>query len=213
MTPLLLTTSAILLLLSSLPFISSQSPFGPLMSFGSAYAQYKFTTSEQPFFNHTLTPSATFGVMTHFWASGGPTPLIDTAIWRYYLDGETTPSITFTAQMLGGTAFPSSVAPWGHRWFGKGSANAGWYCNFRVPFHRFIRITGQIDPTYPNGTTATLWTITRGTENLPIIISGITLPPLTRLIQSRIDSVSYQPLDWVTLMDLPQARGCCSLTR
>ena len=169
-------------------------------TFGMGYSQYQITSVEQNFFNHTLTSG--FATLTHFWATGSPSPLIDAAIWSYYLDGESTPSIQFTSQMVAGTGFPEPHAPWGHRWFGKGSADAGWYNNFRVPFTKSIRITGRL----PYGS-ATLWAIFRGTENLPISIGGFTLPSSARLIQQRLVNATFEPLDWVTVLDVPSGSG------
>lgn len=39
-------------------------------------------------FNHTLSPTSTNGVMTHFWITGDADQPIDQAIIRYYIDGE-----------------------------------------------------------------------------------------------------------------------------
>ena len=57
-------------------------------------------------------------------------------------------------------------------------------------------------------TSATLvWIIIRGNENLPTAIGGFTLPATARLVQKRIIAWLYRPLQWVTLVDLPNATG------
>ena len=200
--PLLLPLLLSLLLLPS--FALSQLP-PSLVTFGMGYSQFVLTSAEQDFFNHSLSsPSSTHGVLTHFWATGDPSALIDQAIWSYYIDGATTPSIQFTSAMVAGVGFDDQAAPWGHRWFGKGAAGAGWYNNFRVPFQRSIRVTGRLQP--GSSSAAVLWMIVRGTENLPIQVAGLTLPPSTRLLQSRI-SATYQPLAFVTMLDVPSGSG------
>ena len=102
---------------------------GELVSFGSGYSQYTLTAAETPFFNHSLSSSASYGVLTHFWITGGASALIDTSIWSYYIDGESSPSIQFTPAMAAGVGFADPTAPWGNRWMGKGAADGGWYNN------------------------------------------------------------------------------------
>ena len=52
-----------------------------------------------------------------------------------------------------------------------------------------------------------VWTIIRGNEDLHTTIGGFTLPVTARLMQSRIQAQLYNPLQWVTLADLPNASG------
>ena len=73
-----------------------------------------------------------------------------------------------------------------------------------MPFQKSIRITGRL---VSGSAAATLYVIFRGTENLPISISGLTLPASARLVQQRIDNAVYQPLDFVTLLDVPSGSG------
>ena len=102
---------------------------GEQVSFGSGYSQYTLTSAETAFFNHTVADSGSYGVLTHFWITGGASALIDTSVWSYYIDGESSPSIQFTPAMAAGVGFADPTAPWGNRWMGKGAADGGWYNN------------------------------------------------------------------------------------
>lgn len=50
-----------------------------------------------------------------------PAGVLGTAIFRYYIDGETTASIQFTPPMAAGVGFDDTQAPWGTKWIGKGA--------------------------------------------------------------------------------------------
>ena len=55
--------------------------------------------------------------------------VIDLSTFSYYIDGETTPSISFVSYMVAGAGFNDQTAPWGTRWIGKGAKGGGWYNN------------------------------------------------------------------------------------
>ena len=95
-------------------------------------------------------------------------PAVDSAIWSYYIDGESIPSIVFNSGMITGVGFGDGTGPWGTQLMGKGAKSGAWYSNIRIPFQSSIRITGECDPSYGPGCEATVWVIVRGTENLPI---------------------------------------------
>jgi len=180
---------------SSSHHVAAQMP----ITFGTGLSQFELTSNETVMFTHTLSATSTFATMTHFWATGDSN--IDTAIWRYYLDDEAYPSIEFQSAQVAGVGFIDQTAPWGNRWIGKGADGGAWYNNFRIPFHSNIRITGQLAP--GTGDRGVLWTIFRGSENLPITVGNYQLPASARLIQSRIQNVTYQPLQFVNLVDVP----------
>ena len=175
------------------------------ISFGTGLSSNRLYQYELDLFNYTVSPSSVFATLTHFWIAGAaPQPDIDSALIRYYIDGESEASIQFTPSLLCGAGFNDGTGPWGGRWMGKGAANGGWWSHFRVPFQQSIRITGQLTT---NSTSTLVWTILRGNEDLHTTIGGFTLPVTARLTQSRIQSQLYNPLDWVTLADLPSASG------
>ena len=80
-------------------------------------------------------------------------------------------------------------------------------CGSRIPFHKSILITGQLQPSAGAKSQATLWAIFRGTENLPTVIGGFTLPADARVVQSRIVDTLFQPLQWVTVADIATGSG------
>jgi hypothetical protein len=66
-------------------------------------------------------------------------------IFNFYVDGESTPSISYTLDMLAGIGFDDNQAPWvknvstkfnvqGNDHFGKGAATGGVYSTIRIPF-------------------------------------------------------------------------------
>ena len=198
--PTIMLVIAVFAFLAALSSSSSHVGAQMPVTFGTGWSQFGLTPNETTLFTHTLSPTSTFASMTHFWATGDSN--IDTAIWRYYLDDEEYPSLEFQSAQVAGVGFVDQYAPWGNKWIGKGASGGAWYNNFRVPFHQNIRITGQLAPS--TGERGTLWTIFRGSENLPITVGNYPLPPSARLIQSRILNVTYQPLDFVNLVSVPE---------
>ncbi|CAF1580208.1 unnamed protein product [Didymodactylos carnosus] len=174
-----------------------------LITFGTGLSSQWLNPTETEIFSHTLDPSSTFGVMTHFWTTGDPA--IDQAVWSYYIDGETSPSIQFVTYMLVGVGFNDQQAPWGTRWIGKGAQLGGWFNNFRIPFHKSIRITGQLPASIPER--KIFYVIVRGTENLPTNLGGFILPPQAKLILQKIENVKYQPIQFVPIVNIANGNG------
>jgi hypothetical protein len=87
---------------------------------------------ELVYYNYTVSSSSSYGVTTHFWATGGGG--IDNVVFRYYIDGEAQASIVFTGGMAAGVGFGDTQAPWGTEWIGKGGTQGAWFHNFRIPF-------------------------------------------------------------------------------
>ena len=68
----------------------------PLKTFGTGASAFKNAGPERAVFNHTLSPGAETGAMTHFWTTGDT----DAALWSYYVDGEKTASVAFNAPQV-----------------------------------------------------------------------------------------------------------------
>jgi len=152
-------------------------------------------------FAHTLNPTVSFGVMTHFWATA-PFPVMENSMVRYYIDGEDDASIAFIPPLACGAGFNDQHSPWGTKWFGKGAKDGAWYNNFRIPFGKSVRITVQS----LNGTRNGFYIIFRGAPNLPISIGGYQIPSNAHLKLQVFDKV-VQPLDWVPIADIPNDSG------
>jgi len=172
------------------------------LTFGTGLASNILYNQPIDIFNHTLSPNASFGVMTHFWCAGDSN--IDHAIWSYYIDDEFIPSLVFTSSMIAGTGFVDTQGPWGNKWFGKGAKDGAWYNNFRIPFHKSIRITGRCDAEFSgNKCAATVWVIVRGSEDLVTNFNGFILPPTAIMIQQTIRNANHSSLDWINIVDIP----------
>jgi len=155
-------------------------------------------TYEKTFFAYHVAPGDV-GVLSHFWTTYLPTADAG-MIYRYYIDGENEPSITFDPSMACGVGFSDITAPWGNKWFGAG-ASPGWYNNFRVPFQKSLRITLQ------HTIQTFFYMIARGATNLPIIIGGITLPPTAVLNQHVINQQTFEPVELVPIVNVSSGPG------
>lgn len=196
----------------------------PLKTFGTGWSASVFNQTEQTIFEHAV-PAGTIGVMTHFWITGMEQAVhqpgayfnsngTDNVTVRYYIDGETSPSIEFKPPMAAGVGFSDVSAngdPTGmaHRLIGR-AGMGGWYVNLKIPFGVSVRVTiakhsnaagpygWRQDPSF---------VIVRGCENLPVMVGAHTLPPSARLRLHKIEAHLFQPLDWVPLLDIPSGRG------
>jgi hypothetical protein len=52
-----------------------------------------------------------------------------------------------------------------------------------------------------------VWSIVRGSENLPIVLGGLTLPPTARMVQSRIEQRHLLPYDYLTVAQVKSGAG------
>ncbi len=75
----------------------------------------------------------------------------------------------------------------------------------RVPFQKSIQVTGKLPP--GSGDNKLIWTIVRGTENLPTSFNGVQLPPTARLTLQKIENQVFDPLAWVPIVDIPTGHG------
>lgn len=183
-----------------LSFILPAIALPKLKTFGTGLSAFSHSDGlETSIFEYGLSPTGYAGVMNHFWTTGDT----DNLIFRYYIDGETTASIEFTAPKAAG-AFYADADMWGNAQNGKGGSRGGWYVNYKIPFQKRINITIQ-------GRVGNGFVILRGLENLPIQVGTLTLPTGTRLTLHKL-SQTFQPLDWVPIVDLPSGDGLIYMT-
>lgn len=95
-----------------------------LLTFGTGLSQRQITNKETSIFSYDLSSNGEFGMMTHWWATGDQ--IVNQAVWRYYIDGETDASIQFPSYMAAGVGFADAFAPWGNKWIGKQADQGGW---------------------------------------------------------------------------------------
>ena len=179
-------------------------PTGKLKTFGTGRSAFSHDLAnaglETSIFSNELSSGAEMGAMNHFWTTGDT----DNLIFRYYVDGEAEASVQFTAPKAAG-AFFADPAMWGTGKNGKGGSKGGWFVNYKVPFGKRINITIQ-GPVH-NG-----FVIVRGCENLPITVGSVLLPPTARMKLLRIENVTFAPLAWVPIVDLPSGEGLVYMT-
>jgi len=86
---------------------------------------------------------------------------------------------------------------------GKQAKQGGFYNNFRIPFAKSIAITTRCDPIDGPSCNTVLYTIVRGSLNLRTNIGGFLLPTNAKLVLHRLMNVTFQPLAWVPVVDIP----------
>jgi hypothetical protein len=179
-------------------------PAGPLKTFGTGRSAFQYTDSEMSLFKFTVGATARSAAMTHFWTTGST----DTAIFRYYIDGETTASIEFTPPAASG-AFFGDAQMWGTSKIGRGSSRGGWFVNIKIPFGNSVNVTIQAPSGAGRGNG---FVILRGCENVPVHVGDVLLPPQARLQLHRIEAKTFQPLEFVPIVDVPSGQGLVLMT-
>jgi len=175
--------------------VASAAGTGPLKTFGTGRSAFHIAGAETSLFQYTLSDSGDVGVMTHFWTTGDT----DDAVFRYYIDGESTASIEFVASKAAGAIY-GDAAMWGNAKNGKGGSKGGWYINYKIPFGKSINVT--VEGPIGNG-----FVIVRGCENLPVQVGSFTLPTAARMQLHKIEAVTFEPLAWVPIVDIPTGDG------
>ena len=138
------------------------------------------------------------------WFGGDWPGYMETRI-RVYVDGEPTASIDMELGLGHGIGFGDAAAPWGCARLGKTGHPSGIYNTYRIPFGSSMRVTAQRSKSSPDG--APFWWIVRGTENLPVSLGGVQLPPQARLRLHKLELFTAQPLEEFALCDLDRRRG------
>jgi len=116
-----------------------------------------------------------------------------------YVDGATSPTYQFTPSQLIGVGFNDSTAPWGSDMIGKDSRLGGIYSHMKIPFFKSIRYDAALASNAPIGSIL-YWQI-RITQNIPIIIGGVTLPPQARLVQYAYVNLNLSRLDFINFVN------------
>ena len=204
MAPLLGTAGALLCPLVAFAVAAGGAsvPAGPLKTFGTGRSAFSYNSSETTLFEYTATPGAVSAAMTHFWTTG----TTDTAVFRYYIDGETAASVEFTPPAASG-AFFGDAAMWGTSKIGRGSSRGGWFVNIKIPFGKSVKVTIQAPGTHSLGQG---FVILRGAENVPVEVGTVLLPPQARLQLHKIEERTFQPLDFVPIVDIASGQGLVS---
>eukprot|EP00055_Hartaetosiga_balthica_P013502 m.69724 g.69724 ORF g.69724 m.69724 type:complete len:375 (+) comp8281_c0_seq6:792-1916(+) len=171
--------------------------------FGTGLSSAFIPQNETAVFAHKIAPGHT-AAMTHFWVTASQETL-DDSIFRYYFDGEKTPSVEFIPGPAVGVGFSDTQAPWGTKWFGVGAGNGhgtAYFLNFKMPFSSQVVVTIQ----RPSGTRGGFYTIFRGALDVDIEVGGRTIPKNATLKLQK-NSTTLQPLDFLAVTDVPSGSG------
>jgi hypothetical protein len=158
---------------------------------------------------HELLQHAGKGCLTHQWF-GADWPGYEKTRIRVYVDGEQTPSIDMELGLGHGYGFADDAAPWGTARIGKTGHPSGIYNTYPIPFGKSVRVTAQLgdgvkaDPPF--------WWIIRGTENLPVRLAGVRLPPTARLKLHKLVKYTAKPLEEFDLCDVKGAGALYQVT-
>eukprot|EP01113_Clastostelium_recurvatum_P028554 TRINITY_DN3451_c0_g1_i1.p1 TRINITY_DN3451_c0_g1~~TRINITY_DN3451_c0_g1_i1.p1 ORF type:complete len:354 (-),score=47.28 TRINITY_DN3451_c0_g1_i1:32-1093(-) len=146
-------------------------------------------------------------VVTYFWLTGtwnnGAGDSASQMNFTVYVDGATRPTYQFTPNQLIGVGFNDLTAPWGSDMMGRDSSLGGIYSHMRIPFFKSIRYDVALPHDAP-ASSILFWQI-RVTENYPIVVSGVTLPPQTRLVQYNFQSVNLTRLEFIDFVSTSNA--------
>jgi hypothetical protein len=182
---------------------SAAAQLNNLMPIGTGQSQGKTNSTEQTLFEYQ---SETFAVMTHFWTAGSSQ--VERTTFRYYVDGEETPSIEYIPSQACGVGFDNQAGPWANKWFGRGATLPTWFHNFRIPF-KSIKITFQLETGEAEGA---IWSIVRGLENYKFTIGDIPVPENARMKLIKHENVTLDTLEFVDLVNIPKGAGMLFLT-
>ncbi len=182
------------LILLKTPAIAEDAPLRPIGTIGKAETVLK-ADAETVLYQYEGS-----GCLTHFWFGGNFDGVEDTRI-RYYIDGEEKPSIDMQLYMGHGIGFNDNHAPWATKHVGKIGKRNGIYNNYRIPFAKSIRVTGQRSAEAKSDPMS--WWIIRGVENYRVTIGDATLPATARLKLYRVEDRDVEPLKEFDLCDVP----------
>lgn len=146
---------------------------------------------------------------------GPPDPsgasVADFMLWRFYIDGESSASIQIQASQAALIGNASTTAGWGHEYAGKYALFGAWHSNVPIPFQKSIRVTLQLQPWMPVACNSyATFAQVRGVENMPLVLSGLNLPPTARLVAS-VKNASLPVLAFHDLITLPSGTPGCIL--
>ena len=185
-------------------------------TFSAGISESVLNETEQLLLNHSLIAGEAVGALTYFWITGDPS--VAYATIRVYIDGEANASVVYAPAAAAGigilndTHTGPDVLPWGIPLMGS-LGRSSYYNTIRVPFQASVVVTFQAGAGQPRGVMVFLQA--RGVDGLSLsdVIPGVPIPATARLRLSTALGVSYAPLDYMTLADIPApASGALLMT-
>ena len=184
---------------------SERQPLARLATFGTAGKEGTlYHDRETELFRHEGA-----GHLTHMWF-GGDWPGYDRTHVRFYVDGETTPSIDMELFLGHGIGWSDPAAPWGTERLGKTGQPSGLYNTYQVPFGRSIRVTGQLGKGVEQP--QTFWWIVRGIENQAVAWGNLALPEQARLKLYVHENLKLAPMQMFEMARADGAGAVCQVT-
>ena len=202
---------SLLLLASSLLLVGvswATAASGPA-TFGVGKSQFQISiATETELLSYNTTSGNAF--VSFFWITGDALPSgasgVDVAIWRFYVDGEATASVTLATAQAALVGNADASAPWSNELSGKLSKFGGWHVNLPIPFATSMRVTLQL-PSWWSQPTLRIFAMCRGVDGRSASVGSFgALPPGARLMASVVNS-TLAPLDFHTLIDIPTGAG------
>eukprot|EP01116_Phalansterium_solitarium_P015124 TRINITY_DN33253_c0_g1_i1.p2 TRINITY_DN33253_c0_g1~~TRINITY_DN33253_c0_g1_i1.p2 ORF type:complete len:359 (-),score=117.13 TRINITY_DN33253_c0_g1_i1:64-1140(-) len=177
----------------------------PPQTFGYTFIG-SFTQPEQIVGTHVLSPGATSGLASFFWFTALYNNDQNTIV-KYYIDDEYVIEYNLYEGM--GIGFGDQTM-FGNTRTGKGSEAGGVYNTYQIPFYKNLTVS----VTYPNMTVPNvnmIYVNFRGTENLPVVLGNVVLPPTTRLMLYRNLYVPMQALELIDLFETTRSGAVFSI--
>ena len=166
---------------------------GAVRSFGSGNAGQVCLDKPLEVFAHTIVDRSRTGVMSHFWTTGSSAQqLLASNVemrFSYAFDGESPPSISFTAAQVAGQFFDAirvngtlidgTLAATGNTTMfaagdkvGKNAVTQGWWHQLKLPFQRSVVVTVTLAARTTGhapapGACAAVYCVVRGYETVP----------------------------------------------
>jgi len=145
---------------------------------------------------------------TYFWFVAGIANIGATR-FKFYIDGESKPSINGEFFYMHGIGFYNDGPLWGNTFNGKGALNGGVYNTYRIPFSKTITITA-IPPA--NVTLNAFYVVVRGVDGISQVdIGPISLPPQARLKLYTNEKVTLKPLQYLDIANSPKSGALFSV--
>lgn len=151
------------------------------------------------------------GVVTHVWFTIG-TPMH--ARLRFYIDGESTPSIDIMAmEGLASIGYDDDTNPWGTELMGKGASQGAVWSTRRIPFGSSLKVTATIEDIPAGKGIQSFFFIIHGLEAVNpatwpgVQVAGLQLPPTARLKLHKTDVQALGALEYLTIANVTAGRG------
>lgn len=198
----------LLLLLLLLVRASEQAAgWGAPRSFSDGVSQANISGAEELLLAHTLGADGPGrGQITGWWSASSH----DHLTLRFYVDGETVPSVAFDVVTATGAVFGAPQPPvdvFSADVFGKGGSSGAFWGSIPVPFEKSIRVTWQAPQSAAGTGLAWIWC--RGVEGMPLTLPGLpALPPSARLVaQQPAAGQPHAALSYLDLVSVPSGHA------